>query len=81
MEVQVQNTKVDIVDRVVEKVVESQKVNVVKEQVVAVQERIKEVPSVAEKIVPVKEVVREQIPVQQIMEKIVERVVEVPKVV
>jgi hypothetical protein len=81
VEVKVQNTKVDVVDRVVEKVVESQKVNVVKEQVVAVQERIKEVPSVAEKIVPVKEVVREQVPVQQIMEKIVERVVEIPKVV
>lgn len=81
VEVQVENTKVDVVDRVVEKIVEAQKVNVVQEQIVAVQERIQEIPSVVEKIVPVKEVIREQVPVQQIVEKIVERVVEVPKVV
>ncbi len=81
VEVVVENTRVNEVERVVEKVVPAIETRVVQENKVVVQEKIKEVPSVKEKVVPVKEVVREQVPVQQIIEKIIEKTIEIPKVV
>jgi hypothetical protein len=76
-----ENTKVQEVERVVDKIVEVVKTNVVNQKEFIVQEKVVEVPTQREIVVPQKETVREQIPVQQIIEKIIERVIEVPKLV
>lgn len=46
-----------------------------------IQERIKEIETVKEKIVPVKETVIQRVPIQQVIEKLVQSVIEVPKVI
>lgn len=63
----IENTRVQEVERIVDKVVEVVKNNVVNQKEYIVQEKIKEVPTTREIAVPQKETIREQIPVQQII--------------
>jgi hypothetical protein len=65
--VNIENTRVQEVERIVDKVVEVVKNNVVNQKEYIVQEKIKEVPTTREIAVPQKETIREQIPVQQII--------------